>query len=196
MYRDYAPLEFVPLQSVSGVRIAQVRRADAITLDSPATGVMTDFALTPAATIEPEASADFATDYMRRRGVRALLVVDAGGEVIGILTSTDLLGEKPIKHALDYGVARSEIRVSDLMTSRAQLELLVFDEVRQARVGRIVATLQRAGRQHFLVVEHGADGEKVRGIFSLSQIARQLGIDLQPNDFAHTFSEIEAALRG
>jgi hypothetical protein len=35
----------------------------------------------------------------------------------------------------------------------------------------------------------------VRGIFSLSQIARQLGVELQPNNFAHTFAEVEAALR-
>lgn len=195
MFREYAALDFVPLQSVSGARIAPVRRPEAITLDSPATAVMTDFAQTPAATIEPEAPADFAADYMRRRGVRALLVIDPSGAVVGILTSTDLFGEKPIRFSLDYGVKRDEIRVSDLMTPRSRLELLVYAEVRAARVGRIVATLRRAGRQHFLVVEHDADGERVRGIFSLSQIARQLGADLQPTNFAHTFAEIEVALR-
>jgi hypothetical protein len=36
----------------------------------------------------------------------------------------------------------------------------------------------------------------VRGIFSLSQIARQLGIAVQPGaEVARTFSEIEAAIR-
>lgn len=195
MFREYASLRFVPLQTVSGVRIAPVIRPERITLDSPAPLVMTDFRRTAAATIEPEDGVAFAQDYMRRRGVRALLVTDPEGEVIGILTSTDLLGEKPIKFMLDYAVKRDEIRVSDLMTPRARLELLVYEEVRQARVGHIVATLNKAGRQHFLVGEHDAEGERVRGIFSLSQIARQLGIDLQPNTFAHTFAEIEAALR-
>ena len=195
MFREYAALRFVPLQSVSGARVAPVARPGTVTLDTPASEVMTDFARTPAATIEPEASADFATDFMRRRGVRALIVTDAEGEVAGILTATDLLGEKPIKYALDYGVKHSEVRVSDVMTPRSRLELLVFEEVSQARVGHIVATLRKAGRQHFLVGEHDAAGERVRGIFSLSQIARRLGIDLQPNTFAHTFSEIEAALK-
>ncbi len=194
MFHEYASLRFVPLQSVSGVRIASVLRPERVTLDSPALLVMTDFAQTSAATIEPEASVAYAHDYMRRRGVRALLVTDADGGLVGILTSTDVLGEKPIKFALDYGVKRDEIRVSDLMTRRSLLELLVYEEVRQARVGHIVATLRKAGRQHFLVGEQGADGERVRGILSLSQIARQLGIDLQPNTFAHTFAEIEAAL--
>ena len=195
MFHEYASLRFVPLQSVSGVRIASVLRPERVTLDSPALLVMTDFAQTSAATIEPEASVAYAHDYMRRRGVRALLVTDADGGLVGILTSTDVLGEKPIKFALDYGVKRDEIRVSDLMTRRSLLELLVYEEVRQARVGHIVATLRKAGRQHFLVGEQGADGERVRGILSLSQIARQLGIDLQPNTFAHTFAEIESALR-
>ena len=194
MFHEYASLRFVPLQSVSGVRIASVLRPERVTLDSPALLVMTDFAQTSAATIEPEASVAYAHDYMRRRGVRALLVTDADGGLVGILTSTDVLGEKPIKFALDYGVKRDEIRVSDLMTRRSLLVLLVYEEVRQARVGHIVATLRKAGRQHFLVGEQGADGERVRGILSLSQIARQLGIDLQPNTFAHTFAEIEAAL--
>ena len=195
MFREYASLRFVPLQSVSGVRVASVTRPERVTLDSSALLVMTDFTQTAAATIEPQDGIAFAQDYMRRRGVRALLVTDPGGGVIGILTSTDLLGEKPIKYMLDYAVRRDEIRVSDLMTPRSLLELLVYEEVRQARVGHIVATLDKAGRQHLLVGEHGADGERVRGIFSLSQIARQLGVDLQPNNFAHTFAEIEAALR-
>jgi hypothetical protein len=34
----------------------------------------------------------------------------------------------------------------------------------------------------------------VRGIFSLSQIARQLGVTVQPGEVARTFSEVEAAL--
>jgi CBS domain-containing protein len=195
MFRDFASLRFLPLQSVAGVPVASVMRPERMTLDTSALLVMTDFTQTAAATIEPEAGIAFALDYMRRRGVRALLVTDPGGGVIGILTSTDLLGEKPIKYMLDYGVKRDEIRVSDLMTPRSRLELLVYEEVRQARVGHIVATLDKAGRQHFLAGEHGQEGERVRGIFSLSQIARQLGVELQPNNFAHTFAEVEAALR-
>ena len=196
MFREYASLRFVPLQSVEGARIAPVKTPERVTLDSPAVQVMTDFTQVPAATIESGAGIAEADAFMRRRGVRALIVTGAGGSVTGVLTSTDVLGEKPIKFALENGVRRDEIRVSDLMTGRSLLELLVYEEVRQARVGHIVATLRNAGRQHFLVGEKGADGERVRGIFSLSQIARQLGIELEPTSFAHTFAEIESALRG
>ena len=68
----------------------------------------------------------------------------------------------------------------------ALLELLAFEEVRQARVGHMVATLRQAGRQHFLVGERSEAGQRVRGIFSLSQIARQLGIAIQTSEIART----------
>jgi CBS domain-containing protein len=194
MFREYSPLRWIPLQTEVAVQVARTAQPSRVTLDSPALAVMTDFSQIPAATIEPEAGIEYANEYMKRRGVRALLVTDLESSVVGILTTTDLLGEKPIKLGLERGVKRQEIRVADIMTPRALLELLEFEEVRQARVGHIVATLARAGRQHFLVEERVNQGQRVRGIFSLSQIARQLGVNLQPNTFAHTFSEIEAAL--
>jgi hypothetical protein len=47
------------------------------------------------------------------------------------------------------------------------------------------------------VTEEGADGGlSLRGIFSASQIARQMGIPLQTTEVARTFAEIEAAIAG
>lgn len=194
MYREYASLRWFPLDSAAEVPIARVNLHARVTLDSPAVSVMTDFSQVPAAVVEPEASIETAHDFMRRRGVRALLVTDAELGVIGILTATDVLGEKPIKVALERGLRRNDVRVIDIMTPRERIELLAFSEIHQARVGHVVATLKQAGRQHLLVGEHLPDGVQVRGIFSLSQVARQLGVDLQPDSFAQTFAEIEAAL--
>jgi len=194
MFREYAPLHWSPLKSMAGVAVTRVVQPSRVTLDSPALSVMTDFSQTPAATIEPETGIEHANDYMKRRGVRALLVTDAEGGVVGMLTATDVLGEKPVKIALERGVRRQEIRVADIMTPRALLELLAFEDVHRARVGHVVATLKETGRQHLLVGERSAKEERMRGIFSLTQIARQLGVQLQPNTFAHSFAEIEAAL--
>jgi CBS domain-containing protein len=76
---------------------------------------MTHFSLTPAATIEPETGIEHANDYMKRRGVRALLVTDVEGGMVGMLTATDVLGEKPVQFALEREVRRQEIRVVDIM---------------------------------------------------------------------------------
>jgi len=194
MLRDYPALQVMSLAStVAGLGIASLARSVGITMESPAMAVMTDFTTTPPATIEQEALVDFANDYMRRRNVRSLIVTGANG-VAGIITATDVLGEKPMKFALEYGTRRDAVRVSDIMTPRAMLEFLSYEDVRKSRVGHIVSSFSEAGRQHFLVRDRGEEGERVRGIFSLTQIARQLGIDIEPKSFAHSFAEIEAAL--
>ncbi len=54
MSRKYAPLRWSPLKSIAGVAVARVVQPPRVTLDSPALSVMTDFSLTPAATIESE----------------------------------------------------------------------------------------------------------------------------------------------
>jgi hypothetical protein len=67
--------------------------------------------------------------------------------------------------------------------------------VRAAKVGHIVATLQSTGRQHALVVEQDASGRQVvRGVFSATQVARQLGVAIPTSEIARTFAEIEAQL--
>ena len=57
------------------------------------------------------------------------------------------------------------------------------------------ASLKQAGRHHELVAEFKPKGAaQIRGIFSASQIARQLGVPLQITELARTFAEIEEAL--
>jgi hypothetical protein len=59
--------------------------------------------------------------------------------------------------------------------------------------------LRLAGRQHALAVEATSEAsgaqKTVRGIFSLTHIARQLGIPpQQTHDISRTFAEIQAAI--
>lgn len=165
--------------------------------DSPALEVMTDLRKVPAATIDAEAPLDAANRFMIRRSVRLLLVADERREVLGLITATDILGERPVKFAIDRGIKRQDILVRDIMTPRERLEVLSMAEVVSSEVGHIVATLKAAGRQHALVADSSPKGsvELVRGIFSLSQIARQLGVAMaSTTEVAQTFAEIEAAL--
>ena len=65
----------------------------------------------------------------------------------------------------------------------------------KAKVGDILATLKASGRQHAMVVEENADGSQtVRGLFSVTQIARQLGVKVKTAEVAKVFAEIEAAV--
>ena len=195
MARDYHPLTAHRLQSAA--RHHQPGQdPERVRVDSPALSVMTDLRQIPAATIDADAPVDAANRFMIRRGVRLLLVSDDERQVLGLITSNDILGEIPVQFALERGIKRQEIRVRDIMTPRERLEVLHYADLGHAEVGHVVATLQHAGRQHALVTDMGADGstETVRGIYSASQIARQLGVAIQTTEVAQTFAEIGAAL--
>jgi CBS domain-containing protein len=165
------------------------------TLESPAMRVMTDLAQVTAVVIEPHATMDAAHAMMQQRGVRMLLALDAGGTLAGLITATDILGEKPMNVVRERRIRHSEILVSDVMTPVDRLDAFDWKAVQSARVGNVVAQLRQARRQHALVTQTAGNGQVlVRGIFSLSQIARQLGIPLLLPEAANSFAEIEAAL--
>jgi CBS-domain-containing membrane protein len=165
------------------------------TLDSPAARVMTDLTHVAAVVVEPHATMEAANAIMQQRGVRMLLALDADRSLAGLITANDILGEKPMNVVGERRIRHSEILVADVMTPLARLEAFDWKAVQAARVGNVVASLQRARRQHALVTQDSGSGDTlVRGIFSLSQIARQLGVPLQLPEVADSFAEIEAAL--
>ncbi|HWI82213.1 CBS domain-containing protein [Ramlibacter sp.] len=164
-------------------------------MDSPALQVMTDLTRVAAAVASPATTVDEANHSMMRRGVRMLLVLDDQELLAGIVTATDLMGEKPVTLARERGVRHAAILVADVMTPTQRLDAFELRSVQHALVGHVVASLQQKRRHHALVTQpDGNGGLEVRGIFSLSQIARQLGTPLELPDAADSFAEIEAAL--
>ena len=167
-----------------------------VVLESPALTVMTDLTRVSPATIGPDVSIDEANRFMMRRGVRLLLVADEREDLLGVISATDILGERSMSVAAGRGLRRGELAVADVMTPAERVEVIALADIEGARVGHVVATLLHAGRQHALVVdsETGSGRVMVRGILSLSQVARQLGEPLQLSEVARTFAEIEAVL--
>ena len=195
MLRDYSPLSATMLQAGAGYAQPTQVVPDKVTLDDAATSVMTDLTRVTAVIILPGDTVDEAHQRMIQRGVRLLLVVDQDRKVVGLITATDIHGEKPVLAASESGLRREEVLVRDVMTPQERLEVLEMADVRAAKVGHIVATLKKAGRQHAVVVDRDAKGRQVvRGLYSATQIARQLGAVIQTSEIARTFSEIEAML--
>jgi CBS domain containing-hemolysin-like protein len=163
-----------------------------VSLNSPALEVMTDLKQISATTVSPNESIDQALDLMKQRGVRMLLVVDIADAIVGIVTAADINGERPIQFIQQNEVERKDIRVRDIMTPHKDIEVLLIQEVSTARVGDIVETLKQTARQHALVADFQGIGNRktIRGIISLTQIARQLGVQLQNYEVAHTLAEI------
>ena len=191
----FSPLRQHPLPPGASCRVAgtvpQMVRAD-----SPAIAVMTDLTQVSAATILADAPIADASRLMIARGVRLLLVVDRYRVIEGVITAHDTMGERPINLLRERGGRHQELHVSDLMTPRATMQVIDMADVLRAEVGHIVATLKDCARQHALVVERDriSGEDAVRGIFSATQIGRQLGVAIPIFEVAHSFAEIEAAL--
>lgn len=192
----YSPLPQVKLSPLTTYASPQRLRYKRVRLDSPALDVMTDLRRVHAITVDLAADIMFVQQRMIAAGVRLLLVVDEDHHIVGLITASDIMGEKPVQFAHHHNVAVGEVAVRDLMTPQDQLDVLTLVDVMSAHVGDVVETLKRHGRQHALVVEQSSasSDQQVRGIFSATQISRQLGEVIMPAVSATTFAELEAAL--
>ncbi len=191
--RDYHPLAAHRLNG--NVSIAKPPAPPSVTLDSPASEVMTDLRHVYAAVIKPQTSMETANSYMVQRGVRLLLVLNPDNSLAGLITSTDILGDKPLRFIQERRVKHSEILVSDVMTPLDRLEAIPLSDVASAKVGHVIASLHDSGRQHTLVTTKDAQGHTIIcGIFSRSQIEKQTGMPIESSEVAKTFAEIEATL--
>lgn len=195
MERRYAPLPSYLMDAGTTFQQPVLPPPETVTLEDPALEVMTDFRRVRAITVPAGASMDSARQRMRSNGVRLLLVVDERNMLLGLITTTDIAGEKPVRLVHDRDLRRDEITVGDIMTPRERLEVIPIEVVQGARVGHVVATLKAVGRQHAMVVDRDAQGrQRVRGLLAVSQLNRQLGSTLQPIEVARNFAEVETAL--
>ena len=192
----YKPLPMTRLQPGVSYQPPGASTPGLVREDSPAFEVMTDLRQVAAATIGADATVDQANQAMIARGVRMLLVVNAGNRIEGLITARDTLGEKPVMLARERGIKRNELSVAELMVRSDAIEVLDIATVMRAEVGHIIATLKERGRQHAMVVDTDqlSGQQVVRGIFSASQIGRQLGIPILSFEIARTFADIEASL--
>jgi CBS domain-containing protein len=190
---EYHPL---PAQRLAGaVRVVRPTPPKSVTLMSPALDVMTDLRTIDAGTTEPNETMECANTHMMERGIRSLLVLNQDKILVGLITAADILGEKPLRFIQERRMKHNEILVADIMTPLDRLEAIPIEQVRHGKVANVIASLRNAGRQHSLVIESDSDGNlEVCGIFSLTQIEKQLGAAILPIEVARTFTEIEEAL--
>lgn len=175
---------------------ANLSNSAPVTLDSPALEVMTDLTRVTAATTHPGTTLRQAEQMMIYQGVRMLFVVTDMPSIEGLITTTDLHGDKQMRVGHERNLRYDDLSVADVMTELARLDAVDYESIRTAAVGNALATLQRLGRNHLLVVEaaRAQTPRRVRGVISLSQIARQLGTSIDITPIASSFAEIERAL--
>jgi CBS-domain-containing membrane protein len=189
MHHNYTPVPHTLLDAGTGYQRPRQNLPEHVSMDSPAMDVMTDLSVVAAVTVAPSVDIDEAERRMIASGIRLLLVTNSEEQIEGIVTARDLSGERLLSLLNRNNQARSELTVHDIMTPRQQIEVLEMGDVIRARVGDLVETLKRMGRQHALVVDRGRDGHQtVRGILSTTQIGRQLGRPIEVSGMAHSMA--------
>ena len=194
MTMTYTRLPARNLDKTAGLLRPACVLPERVGLDNPALDVMTDFRRLTAFIATPGDTIQQAEQRMIRRKVRLLFVMDGEDRVAGLITSTDIHGEKPLQVVQSRGIRRDEVLVADIMTPVERLEAVDYDDIAHARVGHVLETLRARGRQHALVIENANGQLMVRGLLSLSQLCKQLGINVDTTEVANTFLEIEQQL--
>lgn len=160
-------------------------------LDDLALNVMFDYEHTRAVTIDKHALLADARIEMKACGVHTLLVIDEEQHVVGLISSEDILGEKPVRVAQERLIQRAQVKVGMVMTPREDIVVLRYEQLRLARVGELVQTLRQAKQHYALVTEVRHDKTLVRGLFSLTFISKHSPGQIGHDDLmAHTLMEL------
>jgi len=186
MQSAYTPRDCTPLQTSLPIERPE-EPPELVHFHDSAMLVFTDFARVYPVTITADRTIDYALHKMKNSGVRLLLVVDKKHRMTGLITADKIMGNDPVRLAEDKQIDHSQITVAMLMQPQKDIQVLESSHLRDARVGHIVATLHHLEQKHVLVVDHGT----VSGLFSSSQISKQLGRDfLQEEMPAHSLAEM------
>jgi len=166
-----------------------------VSLRDPARSVFTDFHHTRPFSIGSAATLAEVNDKMIACGVRLLFVAGGAGALQGLVTYTDLFGEKPVRYIQEHGGNREQIVVLDIMTPLSRLDSLQYGDVLRATVGDIVETIRESDRQHLLVSQILENGSQVIiGMFSSTHIEKRIGMKIELSARANTFADLERAL--
>jgi CBS domain-containing protein len=142
----------------------------------PAIHAITDFSREHPATVDEERQIDGALEDMIRLGVRALLVVREQ-RIVGLITSYDIQGERPLQFLQSSTYTRhQDIRVGHIMTPWDKLLAVDWESVQSVRAGELLHVLEEAEMTHLLVIERSKRNASpiVRALVSRARLARQL----------------------
>ena len=195
MNTSYSILTPELLAPGSTLKQLQSTLSEPIKAGDPAERVYTDLTRVRPFTVSPTTAIDQVNDKMIACAVRLLFVVDSEENLHGLVTYSDLFGDRPVRYIQEHGGKRNDILAQDVMTPLLQLEALRIADVQKASVGNIVETIKAAGRQHLLVCARGDDGRQtIIGLFSSTHIEKLVGIRIELSPRAQNFADLERAL--
>lgn len=179
----YATIPTIAYKKCTYARPAEL--PEMVHLEDSVFSVMIDFYNVKPPIVYPETPIDEVLEEMKINNIHLMLVSDQNQNIIGLIGSEDILGEKPIKILEERRITREEITAKMVMTLQSDITAFDFDELTDMRVGNIVNTLKKMHRLHAVVIQNLENNQTIiRGLFSLPQISKQLHMDVGNNIWA------------
>jgi hypothetical protein len=177
----FHPIERVKLDSaIAYNHIAEL--PELVHLEDPAFNSMLNLKKIQAATINAHSTIQQAKLEMKACNAHMLLVLNDHKQTIGLITSEDILGTKPIKISSEKDITGDQIQVCMIMQTCDNLLAFNYEHIAHANVGQIIQTMIHHHQHYALVVEIGNLGIPIlSGLFSLFHISRQLHVNLMDN---------------
>jgi len=186
MFSAYTPRDCITLQANLPIERPE-EPPELVHFHDPAMLVFTDFSRVYPVTITADRSIDYGLKKMKNSGIRLLLVVNRKHHMIGLISADQIMGDDPVRLAEDKQLDHNQITVAMLMQPQKDIRVVELSHLRDARVGHVVATLHQLEQKYLLVVEQGM----IRGLFSASQISKQLGRNIHEEETpAHSLAEM------
>jgi CBS-domain-containing membrane protein len=149
-----------------------------VELTYPALSAMTDFRVSALFKVHPEDTIDDALLKMKGAGLRLGFVVSSDSEqILGSITSYDIMGEKPMRFlqsvGLDRSITHKDIKVRDIMEKVEDWVAVDLKSVGAFTVQAILDVFQKTGRTHIPVLDTKEGKEHhLSGLFSSAKILR------------------------
>lgn len=193
MLEHYSSIKFSTLPTEPHC-ITPDRGHKELNLEDPAIAVMTDHRIDKAPSCGERASITRIMRKMAEENSNMLFVENNEQNIVGLITSPDITGEKPIKLQQNHQKHRDELVATDLMTPIDSIPVLHISDVIQAKIGDILHTLNETGSGYVLVSTEQDGQAAIRGVFNSQAIARSLKIFFDPSPAARTFADFTKAL--
>lgn len=175
-------MHFEPLTSITlpdvNTQLVSCSQPSLITVNDPASQVLENFHSTLPCLVSDQANIDDAWDKMQNLHTHNALIEQSGGQLIGLISSGDILGAKPITIMQNKRIQRGQVKTHMVMTPLKDIPTFTEDTIAQATVGHILVSLKTSNSQHALVVHQATDAWHISGLFSLSQISKHMHLTL------------------
>lgn len=179
---------FHPIDTLKlGPEIAYTHTAilpELVHLDDPALNAMINLKQVRAITVHANDSIQYAKLEMQACNVHIVLVINDQNQAVGVITSEDILGAKPIKISQEENINGHQVKVKMIMQPCRQILAFSYRHTCQAKIGQIVQTMMNH-RQHYALVieEETSQTPAICGLFSLFNISRQLHMNLMDHHY-------------